>query len=187
MQVSGFGSVNSYSYAYEKNANRINVSSDTDAGQKDHAVQTTPAAQTSQAGQVSQAEQALQAGQISQSSQTSQISQTSQPSQDSQISQTDEKNQSVQINETSLQGNSQQGNDINKAPRTADPQDFVFDFKQNNQYNLVAAKSKVEDVDVEKALSDMKKDSVLDQYKFFVKSSLVNNEDGTVRQVIRNR
>ena len=184
MQVSGFGSVNSYSYAYEKNANRINVLSDADAGQKDHAVQTSPVAQTSHVGQASQTEQALQAGQISQASQTSQASQISQTSQ---ISQKDEKNQSVQINEASLQGNSQQGNESNKAPRTADPQDFVFDFKQNNQYNLVAAKSKVEDVDVEKALSDMKKDSVLDQYKFFVKSSLVNNEDGTVRQVIRNR
>lgn len=145
MLVSGFGSVNSYSYAYDKIANRISTSSDAETAQVSQSAQTAQAGQTSQANQI---------------------------------------DQSVQTQESSSQ--ELVGQEGSKAPRTANPQDFVFDFKQNNDYNLVAAKSKVEDVDVEKALSDMKKDSVLDQYKFFVKSSLVNNEDGTVRQVIRN-
>ena len=73
-----------------------------------------------------------------------------------------------------------------KAPKSGNLENFVFDFKKDNEYNLVGAKSKLEDLDVEQAISDMKKDSVLDQYKFFVKSSLVNDEDGSVRQVVRN-
>lgn len=63
---------------------------------------------------------------------------------------------------------------------------FSFDFKRDNEYNLIGAKSEIEDLDVEKALSDMKKDSVLDQYKFFVKSSLVSNEDGSVKQITKH-
>ena len=65
---------------------------------------------------------------------------------------------------------------------------LVFDFKRDNDYNLIGASSKLEDLDVEKALSDMKRDSVLSQYQFFVKSpkGLGTDEDGTVRKVVRN-
>ena len=65
---------------------------------------------------------------------------------------------------------------------------LVFDFKKDNDFNLVGASSKLEDLDVEKALSDMQKDSVLSQYRFFVKPSegLGTDGDGTVRKVIRD-
>lgn len=92
-------------------------------------------------------------------------------------------------NETSIidqdRDNLKQSNKINDNQYKVDKQDslekFTFDFKRANDFNLVGAKSKVEDMDVDKALSDMKKDSVLDQYKFFVKSSLGKDEDGSVR------
>ena len=73
----------------------------------------------------------------------------------------------------------------NKAPKNADLNHLFFDFKKNNEYNLVGATSKIEDLDVDKAITDMQKDSVLDQYKFFVKTALTTDEDGSVRQVIR--
>lgn len=69
-----------------------------------------------------------------------------------------------------------------RAPKVSDPNDFTFDFRKNNTYNLVGATSAVEDMDVEKAVSDMKKDVVLNQYKFFVgNTNLGTDADGTVR------
>lgn len=69
-----------------------------------------------------------------------------------------------------------------KAPKASNPEDFTFDFKKNNSYNLVAATSPVDDIDVEKAVSEMNKDEVLNQYKFFVgHTNLGTDADGTVR------
>lgn len=64
---------------------------------------------------------------------------------------------------------------------------IVFDFSNNNN-KLVGASNKLEDIDVSKALSEMKKDDVLSQYRFFVKpdSNLGTDKDGTVRKVIRD-
>lgn len=74
------------------------------------------------------------------------------------------------------------GDNLVRAPKVSDPNDFTFDFRKNNTYNLVGATSAVEDMDVEKAVSDMKKDVVLNQYKFFVgNTNLGTDADGTVR------
>ncbi len=79
------------------------------------------------------------------------------------------------------QANEKVGNNV-KAPKVSNPNDFTFDFRKNNPYNLVGATSPVEDIDVEKAVSDMKKEVVLDQYKFFVgDANLGTDADGTVR------
>ena len=79
----------------------------------------------------------------------------------------------------------QQDTETLKSSRTGNLEKIIFDFKKNNEFNLVGAQSKAEDLDVDQALSDMKKDSVLDQYKFFVKSSLGSDADGSVRQVTK--
>ncbi len=72
--------------------------------------------------------------------------------------------------------------EIKKASANANPNDFVFDFKKNNDYHLVAAKNDMEDVDVDKEISAMQKDAVLEQYKFFVNpTNLGTDADGTVR------
>lgn len=74
----------------------------------------------------------------------------------------------------------------NPAPRNSNPTDFTFDFKKHNNFNLVGATNKLEDMDVNKAVNDMKKEDVLDQYKFFVQpSKLGTDSDGTVRLVMR--
>lgn len=77
---------------------------------------------------------------------------------------------------------------INKAPAHSDPKEFAFDFENRNRFNLVAATSSMEDVDIKKAVSDMEKDQVLDQYKFFIGTAqkmqkmpnLGTDADGTV-------
>lgn len=75
----------------------------------------------------------------------------------------------------------------NKAALYASPKEFTFDFGYANKFNLVAAQSSVEDVDIKKAVMDMKKDTVLNQYKFFVgtaserTANLGTDADGTVR------
>ena len=70
----------------------------------------------------------------------------------------------------------------------SDPKKFTFDFTSRSRFNLVAATSSMEDVDIKKAVSDMEKDPVLDQYKFFIGTAqkmqkvpnLVTDADGTV-------
>ena len=106
---------------------------------------------------------------------------------DADVSQVSQVNQPLPI-ESSISSDDQpqqQASELPKPSRTGNLEKIIFDFKKNNEFNLVGAQSKVEDVDVDKALSDMKKDSVLDQYKFFVKSPLVSDADGSVRQVTK--
>lgn len=87
-----------------------------------------------------------------------------------------------------LNNQSQSQQDIKKAPAHSDPKEFTFDFQNRNRFNLVAATSSMEDVDIKKAVSDMKKDPVLDQYKFFIGTvpqqqkvpNLGTDADGTV-------
>lgn len=70
----------------------------------------------------------------------------------------------------------------------SDPKKFTFDFTSRSRFNLVAATSSMEDVDIKKAVSDMEKDPVLDQYKFFIGTAqkmqkvpnLGTDADGTV-------
>ena len=87
-----------------------------------------------------------------------------------------------------LDSQNQSQQDIKKAPAHSDPKEFTFDFQNRNRFNLVAATSSMEDVDIKKAVSDMEKDPVLDQYKFFIGTvpqeqkvpNLGTDEDGTV-------
>ena len=87
-----------------------------------------------------------------------------------------------------LDSQNQSQQDIKKAPAHSDPKEFTFDFQNRNRFNLVAATSSMEDVDIKKAVSDMEKDPVLDQYKFFIGTvpqqqkvpNLGTDADGTV-------
>ena len=101
--------------------------------------------------------------------------------------------ENVQIEQTGA-GSQESGNhnqtdkEINKAPAHSDPKGFAFDFENRNRFNLVAATNSMEDVDIKKAVSDMEKDPVLDQYKFFIGTTqkmqkvpnLGTDADGTV-------
>ena len=82
--------------------------------------------------------------------------------------------------------NAEAASEADKTPRHSDPKNFTFDFKKGNEFNLEGATRDYEDINVSKALTDMKKDEVLEQYKFFVDSpNLGTDTDGTVRIVRR--
>ncbi len=70
--------------------------------------------------------------------------------------------------------------------RTAasDLQDISLSFNRDEDISLVGRDSSLAGLDVEKAISDMRKDSMLEQYQYFVGSgsSIVNDEDGLVFQ-----
>jgi hypothetical protein len=60
----------------------------------------------------------------------------------------------------------------------------TYTFPQAPSFQLVGATSEIEDIDVEKAFADMKKDTVLEQYKYFIDSpNMGTDENGTVRMV----
>jgi hypothetical protein len=64
----------------------------------------------------------------------------------------------------------------------------TYAFRQAPSFQLVGVTSEIEDVDVEKAFADMKKDTVLEQYKYFIDSpNMGTDENGTVRLIDNNR
>ncbi len=67
---------------------------------------------------------------------------------------------------------------------TSDLQDISLKFNRDEEVNLVGRDSSLAELDVEKAISDMRKDSALEQYQYFVGSgsSIVNDEDGLAFQ-----
>lgn len=74
-----------------------------------------------------------------------------------------------------------------KAPVTSiHPSDVSLTFQKENDFGYLGSNSSLDNLDVQKAISDMKKDSVLQQYQFFVGSSTdltkFASEDGTVIQ-----
>lgn len=79
-----------------------------------------------------------------------------------------------------------QGN-LNNAPKNSLMQDFSFDFKIDPSFGMTGKDSSLEALDIERAISDMKKDKVLDQYKFFVDSPkagyVCETGDGSVRRI----
>ncbi len=67
---------------------------------------------------------------------------------------------------------------------TSDLQDISLKFNRDEEVSLIGRDSSLMELDVEKAISDMKKDSMLEQYQYFVGSgsSIINDEDGLVFQ-----
>lgn len=58
--------------------------------------------------------------------------------------------------------------------------EYNFNLKRGNAMSLFEASDKSEE---SKRIPDVKKDAILDQYKFFVNTSGVNNSDGVVRRI----
>lgn len=73
-----------------------------------------------------------------------------------------------------------------KAHSTIKPSDFSMSFLKNNDFGNLSSESSLGSSDIQKAISDMRKDSVLQEYQYFVGSSQnmiqYASEDGTVIQ-----
>ena len=72
--------------------------------------------------------------------------------------------------------------EINKAPRSTDPNSVSLEFNKGNDYSYIGSAKDIENLDVAKAISDMQQDSILQEYNYFVGSgaNVFSSEDGTV-------
>lgn len=67
--------------------------------------------------------------------------------------------------------------------RTADLENISLTFNKEESYDYLGSESNLNDLDMQKAISDMKRDSVLQEYQYFVGSSqnfFINPADGIV-------
>lgn len=68
--------------------------------------------------------------------------------------------------------------------KTADLENISLTFNKEESFDYLGRESELMKLDMQKAISDMKKDSVLQDYQYFVGSaaSFMNTEDGLVFQ-----
>lgn len=72
-------------------------------------------------------------------------------------------------------------NSRNNAPKFSDPEK-LFNIKKNNGFDFTEKSVKFNQDDIDKAIDDMKKEVVLEQYTYFVEpANLGTDADGTVR------
>lgn len=66
--------------------------------------------------------------------------------------------------------------------RSTDPESISLTFNKEETFDYIGSESRLDNLDVRKAISDMQKDAVLQEYQYFVGSakSLINTEDGIV-------
>lgn len=67
--------------------------------------------------------------------------------------------------------------------RTADLENISLTFHKSESFDYLGSESSIDNLDVQKALSDMRRDSVLQEYQYFVGSAQnfsFRSEDGTV-------
>ena len=72
-------------------------------------------------------------------------------------------------------------NSRNNAPKFSDPEK-LFNIKKNNGFDFTEKSVKFNQDDIDKAIDDMKREVVLEQYTYFVEpANLGTDADGTVR------
>ena len=69
-----------------------------------------------------------------------------------------------------------------KRSRIADLEDVSLTFNKEESFDYLGSESGLMNLDVQKAISDMRKDSILQEYQYFVGTSptFMNINDGTV-------
>lgn len=89
-----------------------------------------------------------------------------------QLQPTDEYEQSLQTESSSTDTRS----------RSADPENISLTFHKEETFDYIGSESGLDSLDIRKAISDMRKDAVLQEYQYFVGSAkpLINTEDGIV-------
>lgn len=72
--------------------------------------------------------------------------------------------------------------EINNAPRVTDPNSVSLTFNKGDDFSYIGKDSDISNLDMQKAISEMKQDSILQEYNYFVGNSanVFSSEDGTV-------
>lgn len=71
---------------------------------------------------------------------------------------------------------------IDTRSRSTNPENISLTFHKEETFDYLGKESSLDNLDMRKAISDMQKDAVLQEYQYFVGSakSLINTEDGIV-------
>lgn len=93
----------------------------------------------------------------------------------------------MEENLDSLQQNyTSQITETDKRSKIANLENISLTFQKENTFDYIGSDSEIGNLDIQKAVSDMKKDQVLEEYQYFVGSAVDNSisdtEDGRVLQ-----
>ena len=72
--------------------------------------------------------------------------------------------------------------EVDLRPRATDPNSVSLTFDKNSDFSYIGRDKDLNDLDIEKAISDMKQDGILKEYQYFVgsASNVYSSEDGVV-------
>lgn len=81
--------------------------------------------------------------------------------------------------------NSVRNDSVDARSKTADLENISLTFNKKDDFGFLGSDFDIKNLDMEQAISDMKKDKIFEDYQFFVGSSsnvseLLNNEDGKI-------
>ncbi len=71
---------------------------------------------------------------------------------------------------------------IDNRARSVDPNEVSLTFNKNDDFSNIGADKELQTLDIQKAISDMKQDSIFREYQYFVgsASNVFQSEDGKV-------
>lgn len=71
---------------------------------------------------------------------------------------------------------------VDNRPRSIDPNSVSLSFNKGDDFSYIGTDKDIAGLDMEKAISDMKQDSILQEYNYFVggRENVFSSEDGTV-------
>lgn len=72
--------------------------------------------------------------------------------------------------------------EVDNRPRAIDPNSVSLSFNKGNDFSYIGSDKDIAGLDMQKAISDMKQDSILQEYNYFVgsASNVFRSEDGIV-------
>ena len=71
--------------------------------------------------------------------------------------------------------------DKRRAQRVANLQDISLSFQKNDDYGYIGHDTGLESLDMQKAISDMKKDSILQEYQYFLGAPEKRSDVGIIQ------
>lgn len=72
--------------------------------------------------------------------------------------------------------------EVDTRARAIDPNSVSLSFNKGNDYSYIGSEKDIANLDMQKAISDMRQDSILQEYNYFVgsASNVFKSEDGIV-------
>lgn len=87
----------------------------------------------------------------------------------------------TEVNESS-EPKQLQVEEVTNRPKSVDPNEVSLSFNKNDDYSYIGKDKDIENLDMEKAISEMRQDSILQEYQYFVgnTNTVYASADGVV-------